>query len=370
MVRVFFIFLFCCVCFACKRSKNKDDSVVRITIPELRNDVWMDMSEIIDTVVYIPLVTSDSCLLDINMLRKLEYYKGKYYCFVFTQGLYIFNSDGSFCNKISFGRAPGELFMKNSHKAFWIDRSNDKLVFPGWYKLHFYDLEGHFISTQNLKAELVPAQAIMENGQFWFYFFGNMPFNKKGDGFHFYSYDFAKGVQKGYLPAHPLNKYGEGGFGSGSCILAYSPLANDTIYKIDQGCFFPFYYIDFGKNKFPDHLPPSVRYDVRKRKSDYVGIIDDVVTNDTILYFTFSRNRVRQEVYYFNSTGKIFTGARHRKDCMLYIPFGATMAYDKGYFVALADSYRLMQQAPGIADKLRLKEDDNPVIVLYRLKQN
>lgn len=117
--KITFILLFCCFCFACKRSKNKDDSIVRITIPELRNDVWMDMSEIIDTVVYIPLVTSDSCLLD-----------------------------------------------------------------------------------------------------------------------------------------------------------------------------------------------------------------------------------------------------------MLYIPFGATMAYDKGYFVALADSYRLMQQAPGIAAKLRLKEDDNPVIVLYRLKQN
>ena len=117
-----------------------------------------------DTAIYIPLETTDECLIDASMFRRMEYYKGKFYCFVFTGGLYIFDRNGRFQKLIPIGRAPGELNVCNSHKAFLIDKKNDRLVFPGWYKFYYYDLGGNYIESRNLKSKLVPAQAALENG--------------------------------------------------------------------------------------------------------------------------------------------------------------------------------------------------------------
>ena len=104
------------------------------------------MTEVLDTVLYVPLEINDKCIWDVYMVRRLEYYKGRYYLFIFTQGLFIFNSDGRFYNSIPFGRGPGELNMQNSHKAFFMDRKRDRLVFPGWFKVHYYDLEGNLLN--------------------------------------------------------------------------------------------------------------------------------------------------------------------------------------------------------------------------------
>ena len=171
--------------------------------------------------------------------------------------------------------------------------------------------------------------------------------------------------------AHSLNKYGEGGFGYGGedGILAYSPLTSDTIFRIKDGQFTPAYYVDFGKNKFPDGLSPELRYDLTSRKTVYTGIIDEVVTNDSVLYFTYSRNRVIQDAYYFINSGRLYTGARHSKS-KVFIPVGHTLNYADGYFIACADAYDMTVHVPEIAQDIQLKEDDNPVLILYRFKQN
>lgn len=354
----------------CGREEKKS-TVAVITVPECRKDKEIDLQEVLDTIVYVPLETTDACILDVNMVRRLEYYKGKFYLFIFTQGLFIFNSDGKFFGSIPFGRGPGELNMQNSHKAFFIDKGSERLVFPGWYKIHYYDLNGNFMSTTNLKSKLVPPQIAVENGQYWFYFFGNAVFNKNNDAFHFYRYDLEEGIKEGHIPANSLNKYGEGGFGFGSNdgILAYTPLCCDTIFRIKDGQFSAAYYVDFGKEKFPEGLSEEFRFDVRNRRSEYTGVINEVVTNDTILYFKFSRERVTQDAYYFINSGKILTGGIH-KDKNYYLPVGHTLNYSDGYFLALANAYSMSAWSPLISQKLNLKEDDNPVIVLYKFKTN
>ena len=176
MLKIILQLLLIILIFSCQ--KQQVPSVVTIKVPEIANDVWMTMSEIVDTAIYIPLETTDECLIDASMFRRMEYYKGKFYCFVFTGGLYIFDRNGRFQKLIPIGRAPGELNVCNSHKAFLIDKKNDRLVFPGWYKFYYYDLEGNYIESRNLKSKLVPAQAALENGEWWFYFFGSASFNK------------------------------------------------------------------------------------------------------------------------------------------------------------------------------------------------
>ena len=82
MLKIILQLLLIILIFSCQ--KQQVPSVVTIKVPEIANDVWMTMSEIVDTAIYIPLETTDECLIDASMFRRMEYYKGKFYCFVFT----------------------------------------------------------------------------------------------------------------------------------------------------------------------------------------------------------------------------------------------------------------------------------------------
>ena len=332
MLKIILQLLLIILIFSCQ--KQQVPSVVTIKVPEIANDVWMTMSEIVDTAIYIPLETTDECLIDASMFRRMEYYKGKFYCFVFTGGLYIFDRNGRFQKLIPIGRAPGELNVCNSHKAFLIDKKNDRLVFPGWYKFYYYDLEGNYIESRNLKSKLVPAE----------------------------------GIKEGFMPASPLNRYAEGGFGYGvdSLVLAYSPLVSDTIYQINKGHFCPAFYVDFGKDKYVlgnDYIQHNIE-NLRSK----TGIITEVVAGDDVIYFVFVRKGYSQEAYFYRRTGEVITGAKHKEED-IFVPFGSTLTYTDGYFVAWENAYIFTQWAPDIAARLNVKESDNPVIVLYRLKK-
>ena len=96
MLKIILQLLLIILIFSCQ--KQQVPSVVTIKVPEIANDVWMTMSEIVDTAIYIPLETTDECLIDASMFRRMEYYKGKFYCFVFTGGLYIFDRAYAYMN--------------------------------------------------------------------------------------------------------------------------------------------------------------------------------------------------------------------------------------------------------------------------------
>ena len=78
MIKSILKLLFIVCMYSCQ--KFSVSPVITIKVPEIANDVWMTMSEIVDTAIYIPLETTDECLIDASMFRRMEYYKGKFYC--------------------------------------------------------------------------------------------------------------------------------------------------------------------------------------------------------------------------------------------------------------------------------------------------
>ena len=62
MLKIILQLLLIILIFSCQ--KQQVPSVVTIKVPEIANDVWMTMSEIVDTAIYIPLETTDECLID------------------------------------------------------------------------------------------------------------------------------------------------------------------------------------------------------------------------------------------------------------------------------------------------------------------
>ena len=69
MLKIILQLLLIILIFSCQ--KQQVPSVVTIKVPEIANDVWMTMSEIVDTAIYIPLETTDECLIDASMFRRI-----------------------------------------------------------------------------------------------------------------------------------------------------------------------------------------------------------------------------------------------------------------------------------------------------------
>ena len=72
MIKSILKLLFIVCMYSCQ--KFSVSPVITIKVPEIANDVWMTMSEIVDTAIYIPLETTDECLIDASMFA----YSGGY----------------------------------------------------------------------------------------------------------------------------------------------------------------------------------------------------------------------------------------------------------------------------------------------------
>ena len=70
MIKSILKLLFIVCMYSCQ--KFSVSPVITIKVPEIANDVWMTMSEIVDTAIYIPLETTDECLIDASMFRRME----------------------------------------------------------------------------------------------------------------------------------------------------------------------------------------------------------------------------------------------------------------------------------------------------------
>ena len=84
MLKIILQLLLIILIFSCQ--KQQVPSVVTIKVPEIANDVWMTMSEIVDTAIYIPLETTDECLIDASMFRRMEYYKENFIVLYLQEG--------------------------------------------------------------------------------------------------------------------------------------------------------------------------------------------------------------------------------------------------------------------------------------------
>ena len=84
MLKIILQLLLIILIFSCQ--KQQVPSVVTIKVPEIANDVWMTMSEIVDTAIYIPLETTDECLIDASMFRRMSIIKENFIVLYLQEG--------------------------------------------------------------------------------------------------------------------------------------------------------------------------------------------------------------------------------------------------------------------------------------------
>jgi hypothetical protein len=105
------------------------------------------LSKIVESIIYIPLETTDKNILD-EYLRRIVITKSEIFVFVFGQGVYRFTSNGKFVNKIGrVGRGPAECVKP---KDMTLDSVNKYVILLDENKLVKYDYGGSFIKKYPL----------------------------------------------------------------------------------------------------------------------------------------------------------------------------------------------------------------------------
>lgn len=104
------------------RQQPSLNGLEAINIINKDHPIELDIYDIVDSISYIPLETSEKCLLGELLRTKRD---GDFYFVEDAKGLFVFGKDGRFLNEIGHkGNAPGEyLYMDN----FYLDRKNKQV---------------------------------------------------------------------------------------------------------------------------------------------------------------------------------------------------------------------------------------------------
>ena len=142
MRNIYYLIIFVFISFSCNENNNSIN---------LSNRDNVSITEIIDSVVIIPLETNEDCL--INIVRKVIPYEERYYI-LDTRGQQVlcFDINGKFIFKNNnVGRGPEEFAYLAD---LVIDKYNREMILlvPFGEILH-YDLDGRFLSRRRLPEE-------------------------------------------------------------------------------------------------------------------------------------------------------------------------------------------------------------------------
>lgn len=160
-MRTLLLCVFLCL-LGCGRKTSEPIDCLRIELPLKQEENKLNLSEIVDSIQYIPLETREECL--IGSIDKILLTDENNYLIVdkeISSSIYLFDASGTFLNKIgNRGEANSEYTMMedvsyyNGSVYVW-DSASRKVV--------SYSEEGHFISSFGFDYVAYSMAAINEN---------------------------------------------------------------------------------------------------------------------------------------------------------------------------------------------------------------
>lgn len=368
---------------SCNNHQNKDAFKKEITSININPDNTVDLhlSEIIDSLTYIPLeTTQDSYMKNID---KLIYYKDDLYILdKSTKAIYCFSKDGKFLYKIRrVGKGPGEYI-----------EIADFLINPFRERLEILDRRSRKITCYNILNKEFDEDIIINHlannfivtdpHSYFLYTMGSGFFNGEND----YKYNL---LQVDFKGKNVLGQYCEAYEGStnygfpsmlpriNDTTALFSCFYNDTIYEISKNLIYPKYYIDFGNHKLPLKAA-KLSTDQRKnfKKDPYAYSLNTFFETNEILYFQYLyKSKFRKVIYYKNNGAMINFNYMINND-IDGIPLDKVETISRNNMLFSIEALRLQKF---IKNDIRvdgnikhflnnIKPDNNPIIVMGKLK--
>lgn len=147
---------------SCQRQvSNHKGDVEIIDILNRNNPIQINLYDIVDSVKYVPLRTSECLLSDIECIKN----DGNFYFVKDSRGLFVFDEEGYFINEISHrGIGPDEYVYSDN---FYLDRDNKLvcLICNSTRKILQYTYSGTYFNTIQLDAKDANIESAMMCGE-------------------------------------------------------------------------------------------------------------------------------------------------------------------------------------------------------------
>jgi hypothetical protein len=368
---------------ACSKAPEGNDGIKQINVSFDKEKECIKMSEMVASVSYIPLITSDDVL--INEIEKVVSDGG----FIYVSdglSLYKFSSDGAFIGKIQKnGSGPDEYlsisdFLIDGNGLPWIlSGGNKKIMNYAWdgevIKSFDLDIRVSRISFMNDDSMILYCGNETDNNE---YRLNTIDLKTKERKNSFSKIDTHKAT---YLHVGSMNH-----FFSFQNKLRFYEVFNDTVYSIENNDITPYLYLNI-ENK---NIPPSFY------ENDYANVMDFFQSLFThsygygiTLFFESENNYVTSYYYnkecYLNITAKNNTYSHNIKtikdDIALYnYPVnltGLTFFPDNNGLLMVVYPHEIMdyakenlskEECAKIKEKINYtSEDQNPLIIVLTM---
>ena len=147
---------------SCQRQvSNHKGDVGIIDVLNRNNPIQINLYDIVDSVKYVPLRTSECLLSDIECIKN----DGNFYFVKDSRGLFVFDEEGYFINEIGHrGIGPDEYVYSDN---FYLDRDNKLvcLICNSMRKILQYTYSGTYFNTIQLDAKDANIESAMMCGE-------------------------------------------------------------------------------------------------------------------------------------------------------------------------------------------------------------
>lgn len=367
----YFIVVFLSITWSCRGKADNNSSAEffgpdNLLILKTEGDVMPDL-EVTDYFSLdriINLESTDNSLLN-NHLDKVVLYREKLYVLDshIGKGLYVFDMDGKFINRI-VEEKDGPLQM-TMIKDFVIDPVNEEIQLLDMVvqKIFRFSLDGRYISDFKTPVDTYRFELIGDK-----HVFHPVKNSDSEDGFYLHLTSSADSSVRGFFP-YLGNRNGQ--FTMSNRISVFKDRINlwepfnDTIYQLHSSGESFKYFVDFGgsgigKDIWNMSLSDKITF-VESLKGDRSLLIGNVVTTDKFLYFNYISAVGYNNVLYDYSTGrkKVF----HQFDAR-------GKSFNKLFSLASDDYlYAVFNEGDSDQDVVKVEPGDNPAVVLFKLRK-
>ena len=364
-------------CVSKETQSTTDSSIIDISesLGELKSiDQFLPDSLVFRDFKTVVLQTKEESLLyEIDRI-----YKDDGYLFVMDSKLNkvcVFDESGTYISHIhNVGLGPEEYV---SLMDFCIDISRKELVLlcdvP--FKIMRFSYEGVFLSEDKIPNLY---QGIIMDSDYVYCCRSDVNDNAEGYDYEFTCFDREMNVVNNAIEMRKdmvNNSFSGGEFFTKNQGICYTRRFDDAIYQIEEGKVYKKYTVDFGKFQLPDNLineENSTKFFKVCSENDYIYNMTDFVDNEN--YIIFKTNRCiciyDKRAKTLNGYGTI-TNSKLMTRNNYFLPFGnvknsIVTILDPGLVHMLSQSFDNNVFLENLKGKV--KEDDNPILVIYEFK--
>ncbi len=363
-----------------KTLKVDTDSVIRVNLNPFLNVERFDFGSLVKEVKLIPLETTDESLLD-DIYKVVVTDSNIYIQDSFMGGgIVIFTNKGKFIKRIPNGKGPGELLRLYDID---FDKYNNELVVYQHSFLLYFTPAGQFIRQNRLPFGIFNFTVIPEG-----YVFktldrqGNYHLGQLQD-FTLLVTDKDFKIKSAGIPCTPSNvNYGVSNYLYNNNALHVTQRFSDTIYQYisttDQ--LKAKYILDFNKKKLPERYVKGTteEFEIATRQNDYYfylgGYLD--TKNHHVFFLPNLYSKYKLIVYRDKKSGNMRGGTFPTYDSKEIPYIGVPDYVFNDYFIFIYmpgtnDQFSPQSSIISDEDKIKVKElaeNDNPVLVFYKLK--